>query len=384
MKKITTLLSLFIATICFGQIPAGYYNTATGTGYTLKTNLYNIIDNNTNSSGTANYGDLWTLYTQSAFRDNYYENNGTLLDIYSEKPSGTDSYEYSSTSEQCSGSTPSAEGGCYNREHTMPQSVFSSAYPMYSDAHFVLPTDNRVNGWRDNYPFGKVVTTTAVAATNGTVSNAASTPVFMTNLSRLGQNSNTDYAAGYTGVVFEPIDEFKGDIARALLYFGTRYQNQVTGWSYAMFNGTSNQVYTNTFLNILIKWHLQDAVSAYEIAKNNAVYNFQGNRNPYIDHPEYVCQIWTTQCAALSTDGFISLNDVSVYPNPSNENKINIQSSVEIKDIQLYSINGQLIKEVENPEFSNNFYTLDNLPKGFYFLRLSSDNQSTIKKVIIN
>lgn len=384
MKKITTLLSLFIVTFCLGQIPAGYYNTATGTGYTLKTNLYNIIDNNTNSSGTANYGDLWTLYTQSAFRDNYYENNGTLLDIYSEKPSGTDSYEYSSTSEQCSGSTPSAEGGCYNREHTMPQSVFSSAYPMYSDAHFVLPTDNRVNGWRDNYPFGKVVTTTAVAATNGTVSNAASTPVFMTNLSRLGQNSNTDYAAGYTGVVFEPIDEFKGDIARALLYFGTRYQNQVTGWSYAMFNGTSNQVYTNTFLNILIKWHLQDAVSAYEIAKNNAVYNFQGNRNPYIDHPEYVCQIWTTQCAALSTDGFISLNDVSVYPNPSNENKINIQSSVEIKDIQLYSINGQLIKEVENPEFSNNFYTLDNLPKGFYFLRLSSDNQSTIKKVIIN
>ncbi len=384
MKKITTLLSLFIVTFCLGQIPAGYYNTATGTGYTLKTNLYNIIDNNTNSSGTANYGDLWTLYTQSAFRDNYYENNGTLLDIYSEKPSGTDSYEYSSTSEQCSGSTPSAEGGCYNREHTMPQSVFSSAYPMYSDAHFVLPTDNRVNGWRDNYPFGKVVTTTAVAATNGTVSNAASTPVFMTNLSRLGQNSNTDYAAGYTGVVFEPIDEFKGDIARALLYFGTRYQNQVTGWSYAMFNGTSNQVYTNTFLNILIKWHLQDAVSAYEIAKNNAVYNFQGNRNPYIDHPEYVCQIWTTQCAALSTDGFISLNDVSVYPNPSNENKINIQSSVEIKDIQLYSINGQLIKEVENPEFSNNFYTLDNLLKGFYFLRLSSDNQSTTKKVIIN
>jgi endonuclease I len=384
MKKITTLLFLLIVSVCFAQIPTGYYNTATGSGYTLKTQLFDIIDNNTNSSGTANYGDLWTLYTQSAFRDNYYENNGSLLDIYSEKPSGPDSYEYSSTSEQCSGSTPSAEGGCYNREHTMPQSVFSSNYPMYSDAHFVLPTDNRVNGWRDNYPFGKVVSTTAVAATNGTVANAASTPVFMTNQSRLGQNSNSDYASGYSDVVFEPIDEFKGDIARAMLYFATRYQNQITSWTYVMFNGTSNQVFTDTFLNILIKWHLQDAVSPYEIAKNNAVYNFQGNRNPYIDHPEYVCQIWASQCAALASEGFINLNDISVYPNPSNENRITIESALPITTIQLFSIGGQLIKEVKNPVFSNTFYTLENLPKGFYFLRLSSDNQATTKKVTIN
>ncbi len=154
-----------------------------------------------------------------------------------------------------------------------------------------------------------------------------------------------------------------------------------------MFDGTTNKVFSDNFILLLIKWHIEDPVSAKEIAQNNAIYLYQGNRNPYIDHPEYVCNIWTTQCAtvnALSNETFASLDNVSVYPNPSNENKINIQSSVEIIDIQLYSINGQLIKEVKNPEFSDNFYTLDNLPKGFYFLRLSSDNQSTTKKVIIN
>jgi hypothetical protein len=163
--------------------------------------------------------------------------------------------------------------------------------------------------------------------------------------------------------------------------------NSATCQAKNMFNGTTTQVFSDSFILLLIKWHNEDPVSPKEIAQNNAIYLYQGNRNPFIDNPNYVCAIWTAQCAtvnALSNESFASLDNVSVYPNPSNENKINIQSSVEIKDIQLFSINGQLIKEVKNPEFNDNFYTLDNLPKGFYFLRLSSDNQSTTKKVIIN
>lgn len=383
-KNFTLLVFLLCSVIGLAQIPAGYYSTATGSGYALKTQLKNIIDNNTNSSGTANYGDLWTLYTNSAFRDNYYENNGSLLDIYSERPLGPDSYEYTSTTEQCSGSTPSNEGGCYNREHTMPQNVFSSAYPMYSDAHFVIPSDNRVNGWRDNYPFGQVVTTTAVAATNATVSNADNIPVYMTNQSRLGQNTNTDYTAGYSGVVYEPLDEFKGDIARAMLYFATRYEDQIPSWSYVMFNGTSNQVFTNTFLNIMIKWHLLDAVSPYEIAKNNAVYIFQGNRNPYIDTPSYVCQIWPTQCATLSTDNFAFENGISIYPNPTINNEVYVSTATELKSIVLYNINGQIIQEIKNPSKVNDAYKVSDLPKGFYLIQLATENASTTKKIIVN
>jgi endonuclease I len=367
MKNNFFLLFLLSVTFSFAQIPTGYYNAATGTGYTLKTNLRNIIANNTNSLTTANYGGLWVLYTSTAFRDNYYENNGSLLDIYSENPIGTDSYEYTNTNQQCG--NYSGEGSCYNREHLMPQSVFNSLYPMYSDAHFVVPSDGAVNGARGNFPFG-VVNSPSYTSSNG---------------SKKGNNFNSGYSAGYSNTVFEPINEFKGDVARALLYVATRYQDEVTTWdNYDMLNNTNNQVYTNTFLNILIKWHIQDPVSAYEIAKNNAVYNFQNNRNPYIDNPNYVCQIWPTQCSTLSNQEFINLDEISVYPNPSNDNKINIQSEVALDEVQLININGQLIQVIKKPEPTNNTYSLENVPQGFYLLKLNFKNQSLTKKIIIN
>lgn len=367
MKKNYFFFYLLSISIGFAQIPTGYYNNATGTGYILKTNLRNIIDNNTNSATVASYGDLWNLYTLVSFRDNYYENNGSLLDIYSEKPTQIDSYEYTSTTQQCG--NYSGEGSCYNREHLIPQSVFNSIYPMYSDAHFVVPSDGYVNGQRGNLPFGKVSSATYTS----------------TNNSKKGSNLNSGYSAGYSGTVFEPIDEFKGDVARALLYFATRYQNEVTNWSYDMFNNTNNQVFTNTFLNILITWHLDDPVSAYEIAKNNAVYTFQNNRNPYIDHPEYVCQIWPSQCTALSSKDFVNFENISVYPNPSNENKITVETEIKLNEILLINVNGQIIKYIFNPEFNNNQFSLDNLPQGFYFLKLSSpENSSIVKKIIIN
>ena len=93
MKKYLYLL-LFVNAIVFAQIPTGYYNSATGTGYALKTQLKTRITTGHVDQG---YGSIWGLYTQSAFRDNYYENNGSLLDMYSEKPSGLDSYEYTNT-----------------------------------------------------------------------------------------------------------------------------------------------------------------------------------------------------------------------------------------------------------------------------------------------
>jgi endonuclease I len=89
------------------------------------------------------------------------------------------------------------------------------------------------------------------------------------------------------------LNDFKGDIARMYFYFVTRYENLVASYTtYPMFNGTSNQVFSNAFLNMLISWHNQDTVSTKEIARNNAIYALQNNRNPFIDHPEYVGMIW--------------------------------------------------------------------------------------------
>ncbi|EJF99843.1 endonuclease I [Flavobacterium sp. F52] len=252
--------------IGFAQIPSGYYSTATGTGYTLKTQLYNIIKSHTDNG----YAGLYTTY-QTSDVDNFYENDGTILDMYSENPSGTDPYTYTTGTTQRCGNY-SVEGDCYNREHIIPQSVFSEQSPMVSDAHFITPTDGKVNGIRSNYPHGNVSSATYTSQ----------------NGSKLGSSA----VSCYSGTVFEPINDFKGDIARMYFYFATRYENTIAGYSYAMFNGTSNQVFTTAFLNLLLTWHAQDPVSAREIARNNAVYARQNNRNPFIDHPEYVNQIW--------------------------------------------------------------------------------------------
>jgi endonuclease I len=361
MKKIFTLAMALVAMGIFAQAPATYYNNATGTGYSLKTQLYNII----RAGHTArSYNQLYTCY-ETSDRDYFYENDGTVLDIYSENPAGVDPYNFAAvgTSDRCG--NYSVEGDCYNREHLLPQSVFSEASPMVTDAHHILPTDGKVNGERSNWPFGKV------GSVNYTSQNG----------SKRGSNLNSGYSAGYSGTVFEPIDEFKGDVARCLLYMATRYQNVIGGWGdWAMLDGTSDRVFTPWALSTLLTWNAQDPVSAREVTRNNAVYNFQGNRNPFIDRPEFVSQIWG-MVAGLED---VLAATVSVYPNPAVNNQVNIYSEVTIDEIELVNLNGQLVQRIQKPRATSNTYTVEQLPQGFYLLRATSGNQTITKKILVN
>lgn len=310
MKKNYFFIFFLVFTSAFAQIPAGYYDSATGTGYTLKTQLYNIIKGHTDNG----YAGLYVTYTTSDL-DHFYENDGSVLDMYSENPSGTDPYNYSiATTQRCG--NYSKEGDCYNREHIIPQSVFSEKSPMVADAHFITPTDGKVNGMRSNYPHG-VVNNPTYTSLNG---------------SKLGSNAT----AGYSGIVFEPIDEFKGDIARMYFYFATRYENTIAGYSYPMFNGTSNKVFTAAFLNILLAWHTQDPVSPREMERNNAIYARQNNRNPFIDHPEYVNQIWTTE-SDDTTAPTVPLN-LAVTASTSNTISLSWSASTDNVGIAGYSV----------------------------------------------
>ncbi|MDD3003512.1 endonuclease [Flavobacterium sp.] len=377
MKKKYTFLLLLFSLVTLAQAPANYYNTATGTGYTLKTQLKNIITNGHSDQG---YNTLWTLYTNTAFRDNYYENDSSLLDLYSENPTGVDPYNYTSTTNQCG--NYNAEGQCYNREHLVPQSYFDEyqTNPMKNDPFHVFPSDGKVNGDRNNLGFG-IVGTANYTSLNG---------------SKRGSMASTPYS-NYTGVVFEPIDAFKGDVARAYFYFATRYEdsmdnfysaaNSTTCQAKAMFDGSTNKVFSDDFILILIKWHLDDPVSAYEIAKNNAIYNYQGNRNPYIDNPSYVCSIWSTQCAtvnSLNTANTEALSSIIIHPNPSDNHQIKINYENTIDQIHLININGQIIQQINQPVSLDKTYVIDNIPSGFYFLRITKNNQSVTKKVIVN
>jgi endonuclease I len=273
MKKKLVLLVLLSHAV-WAQIPTGYYDTATGTGYTLKTQLRNII---ANGYVTKSYDQLYDAYVTTD-TDIFYENDNSVLDMYSENPTGTDHYNYQHYIRQCG--TYTSENNCYNREHIFPQGFFNSLSPMVSDAHHVTPTDGYVNGRRSNYPFGKV--------------NTAS----WTSLN--GSKVGTSGTLGYTGTVFEPINEFKGDIARMQLYFAVRYENEVLagGWDAHNsapenpLNGTKDQFYEDWYIALLLSWHIQDPVSAREISRNNAVYTYQNNRNPFIDNPNYANQIW--------------------------------------------------------------------------------------------
>ncbi len=270
MRRILHSFLLTLITIsALAQVPPGYYNNATGTGAALKTQLKAIITDGHQDHG---YNGLWTGYATTD-RDYYYENDGSILDIYSERPTAADPYNFIYNTNRCG--NYSNEGDCYNREHIVPQSLFNEDSPMKNDIHFIRATDGKVNGVRSNYPFGKVGTATFTSLNGSKLGNSVS--------------------VGYGGTVFEPIDEFKGDVARMIFYFVTRYETQLSGFSSGdMLGGSAYPGLQTWELNQLLAWHNLDPVSPAEIGRNNASYNYQGNRNPYIDNPNYVNLVWGT------------------------------------------------------------------------------------------
>jgi len=258
MKKLFTLLLLSLSLSILAQPAAGYYDSATGKNASdLRAALQAII---TNGQSVTTYDGLW-----SAYKSTDENSSGKIWDIYS-------NCTFNFAAQQCG--NYSSECDCYNREHTSPQSWFASASPMVSDLFNVYPTDGKVNGERSNYPYGEV------GSVNYTSANG----------SKLGTSSSADYA----GVVFEPVDQYKGDIARTYFYMATRYAGLCESWSSGaeVVYNTANLGFTTYAMNLFLKWSREDPVSAKEILRNNAVYGIQNNRNPFIDNPGLEEYIW--------------------------------------------------------------------------------------------
>lgn len=299
-------------------IPVGYYTLATGTGATLKTNLYGIIKGHTSVS----YGSLYSHFVSTDSRP-----DGKIWDMYS-------NISWSHGSKQCG--SYSKEGDCYNREHSFPASWFNDASPMYSDLYHLYPTDGYVNNRRSNYPFGEV-----------------NSPSYT---SQNGSKQGTNSFPGYSGPVFEPIDEYKGDFARTSFYMVTRYENIVSNWqknnasSDAALSGNTFPAFEQWYLNMMWKWHHQDPVSQKEIDRNNAVYAIQKNRNPYIDHPEYADLVWGGVAVSVETADVqvaSQIEIISTYPNPFNpEMKVILNSGkAEPATIRISNVLGQVVYE---------------------------------------
>jgi hypothetical protein len=137
--------------------------------------------------------------------------------------------------------------------------------------HHIFATDGFVNNKRGNYPFGEVQSASWTSQ-NGSKLGSSKTP-------------------GYSGTVFEPIDAYKGDFARAIMYMSVRYYGEDSSWGSS--DMTSKSVIKPWAIALLLRWNKQDPVSQKEIDRNNAIYNdYQHNRNPFVDHPEYADMIW--------------------------------------------------------------------------------------------
>ncbi|MFN3943267.1 MAG: endonuclease [Flavobacterium sp.] len=265
-------------TIC-AQIPAGYYSTANNlSGDDLRNALKTIVSTN---HVRISYSAVWTAYQATDTRP--VPNNQIIWDMYSDIPSGTPIYSFTVGINQCG--TASAEGHCYSREHSFPSSWWggssSSTAFQYTDLHHLFPADQYVNLKKSNFPIGNVSLT--------------SSPWVSSNGSMVGTCAEIEYS----GKVFEPIDEYKGDFARAYFYMITRYKDLIPTWTQnfptqALAQITEGDNFKTWYVNMLLQWHLNDPVSLKEINRNNAIYynTNQANRNPYVDHPEFVLAVW--------------------------------------------------------------------------------------------
>ena len=234
-----------------GQIPAGYYDSANGlNGTALKSVLNNIIDGHTELSYDAVTVALRTTDEDPA-------NSGNVICIYT-------GWSYPKLSFGNGGNE-------WNREHVWSKSHgdFGDNPPSGTDLHHMRPEDASVNSAKNNRDFDE----SAIQYIDG------SGPT--------GCYYSTD--------VWEPREEVKGDVARMLFYMATRYEGENGEVNLELvdytFSAPENQPLYGK-LGTIMQWHEADPVDDSERSRNEAVYLLQGNRNPFIDHPEYVNLIW--------------------------------------------------------------------------------------------
>jgi len=347
MKKTFLLFALsFVIVITKAQPPTGYYDPALGKlGTDLQQALHDIIDNHT----AVSYNSLWTH-----FQTTDKKSNGKVWDMYSDIPGGTPPYEYTFGSDQCG--NYNSENDCYNREHSWPKSWFNDGNPMYTDMFHLVPTDGYVNGMRSNYPYGEVGTASWTSL----------------NGSRLGDCATP----GYTGIVFEPRDEYKGDFARNYFYMATRYYKEDNGWPGSdMVTGSQFKPWAKA---MLLQWAQSDPVTQKEIDRNNAIYGIQHNRNPFIDHPEYANSIWGSNAGIFDQQAQIALQ---VYPNPASIT-CNITLPPEFNQqnysFVVYSSTGAPVNTTLTISGDKALVNIAELPAGFYLVRLAINDYKTL------
>jgi len=302
MKKYTFLLLFaLLSFLAFGQAPSGYYDGTDGlTGEALKKQLHRI------STGHK-------VWAYSDFRD-------TILPDLDEDPDNPDNIIlfYKNASIPKANFASNNEPDYWNREHTWPK---SHGFPdlsdtAYTDVHNLRPSDATVNTSKSNKDFNDV--------------------------ENIAANAEGEAPDTYTNADFwDPRDEIKGDVARILFYMDMRYESEALDLELVDHKSFSGDPELGVLFTLL-RWHAQDPVDAAEIARHEKAYGYQNNRNPFVDHPEWVGEIWGT-----ASEPFVSLDQSNFSQNfgtvPFG------QSLVQQYTVNAYNLEGDLTVTVEAP-----------------------------------
>ncbi|WP_411767056.1 endonuclease [Winogradskyella sp. A3E31] len=352
MKQIYALL-LFITSISFAQQP--YYDgfDFSQTGDVLKSNLGQLIDND--ASTTYTYGDVRDDFLIMELDPNDNTDSNVLL-----------TYGYVNTLSCTSGQTDrrirdkNDFGGntCeYNREHVFARSnadptmgdVSNGDTGIAADPHNLRATDVQRNGERGSRKFGEDTNDPSASGVLG----------------------NGDYYPG---------NEWKGDIARIMMYMYTRYGDRCL----PELNANGAKQGTTDMLQILLEWNAEDPVSPIEDARNNQLEIVYENRNPFIDNPYLATVIWGGP-AAEDRWGTLSstsneLNQFNIYPNPT-QSDVTVQlKSPQRTTIEVYDILGK--KVLQKVIYNSGKIETSRLKSGVYILKIRQGTSEVNKRLV--
>ena len=341
------------------DIPQDYYAEAINlAGDDLKEALHQIIANHIPYPYTSSSTDTWDILQDS---DQDPENNNNILLVYTNRSQDKGYRDGSGNYSQYENGN-GTQSNSWNREHIWPK---SHGFPnqddiAYRDVHNLKPCDRSVNASRGVKDFDN------------------------------GGNNHDEALSCLTDFdSWEPADFVKGDVARILFYMVVRYDPGYNNYNETFDLELVDYTTPDNFdpilgkLSTLLEWHVLDPVDDFEVNRNEVIYSYQQNRNPFIDHPELVDYIWGENNNQNWSGNLNTYNPElemnNIYPNPTNGiiylPEIFVNNNYEVLDL-----NGKILTTGKiNQTRILNF----DLEKGVYFLKIIGSNKHSSMKLVI-
>ena len=366
-RRLLILSFVLLAAVAQAAPPAGYYASVDLTSpATLRQSVHDVIDDHVRFPYTSGGTDTWDILEQA---DEDPFDNTRILDLYRNRV----------YVKQGGGNT------FYNREHSWPNSYGfpGSGDVPYTDCHHLFLCDIGYNGDRANLPF------------DNCPSGCSARPTDLYD-GRSGVNYFNSAAGAW-----ETWDARKGDVARAMFYMDVRYAGDVAGEPDLVLTDNRSLIVSTDggtaymgLLSVLIQWHKDDPVDDRERLRNDVVYSYQQNRNPFVDHPEWVAGIFEGVISDVPEAAVAAARIDAVYPNPFNPQTTVSYSLAEagLVTLEVYAVDGRRVRTLRNASLDAGAFTVTwdgrddggrPVASGAWFVRMRSGGAVDTEKVTL-